>query len=236
MSVFNQDYFKNRGLLKKRAVTLNHFWIRYFKPVTKLSAKRPRLLDLGCGVGKLLRRVEPYYETVGMDISEWAVEYCNSNLKTTKVTQGDITNLSSFSDGYFDIICAFEVLEHIKKEELPGCLNEIKRCLKKGGILLITTPNLLSPLLKVKKSQWHGFTDKTHISLMKPEEWAKLINSVGLDMKYQYGSGLWDTPFIPIIPAVIQKYLIAAPFIVLFSAGLRFPLNMSDSLIIVASN
>lgn len=231
---YSHEYFSSRGILKKGMVTLNHYWCRYFKSSIKKAPVQPRLLDLGCGSGKLLLKIEPYYEAFGIDISDWAAEHCNAILKTARVTQGSITNLSLFADGYFDIICAFDALEHVDTKELSTCFSEIKRCLKKDGMFIMTTPNLLSSLIKIKKSQWHGFTDKTHVSLMEPDEWESLINSSGMNVKHKYGSGLWDIPIVPVIPKLIQKYLLAAPFIILFALGFKFPLRISDTLIVVA--
>lgn len=230
---FEQDYFRNRGLLSKGTLTLNHYWAKYIKPNKKTRRADSRLLDLGCGIGHLIKKAEQHYESFGIDISKWAVDYCNTTLKTGKAIQGDIKNLS-FPNDYFDIVCAFDVLEHIDKKDLPLCISEIKRCLKKDGILVITTPNLTSLLVKTKKTKWHGFTDKTHVSLLKPKEWEKLLDDGGIHVKSVYGSGLWDVPFIPVIPNVIQKYLFAAPWILLFALGVKFPLKMSDTLVIVA--
>lgn len=50
----------------------------------------------------------------------------------------DVTALD-FSSNFFDLITAFEVIEHI--ENYPKAIKEFYRVLKPGGILIISTPN-----------------------------------------------------------------------------------------------
>src|ERR1019366_2886487 len=44
-----------------------------------------------------------------------------------------------FADGSFDLVVAFEVIEHL--ERWQDMLNEAKRVLKPAGVLLVSTPN-----------------------------------------------------------------------------------------------
>ncbi len=44
----------------------------------------------------------------------------------------------SFPDGHFDRVFCLSVIEHIPQEAWPGCLNEMERVLRPGGLLVIT--------------------------------------------------------------------------------------------------
>jgi len=48
-----------------------------------------------------------------------------------------------YKDSCFDFVVCSEVLEHIEKPE--EAVNEFYRVLKKGGVLVLTTPNILNP-------------------------------------------------------------------------------------------
>ncbi len=54
-----------------------------------------------------------------------------------------------WKDNYFDFVMLSEVLEHLIPSDAPAVLKEIKRVLKKGGYLVITTPNVASLLKRI---------------------------------------------------------------------------------------
>jgi SAM-dependent methyltransferase len=53
--------------------------------------------------------------------------------------------LAGFADSSFDLVSAFDVLEHIPLDALPGFLSEVRRVLKPGGLFLGRFPNGDSP-------------------------------------------------------------------------------------------
>ena len=53
-----------------------------------------------------------------------------------------IENTSApYSDDSFDLVTCIETIEHVPEGELAPLISEMKRVLKPGGVLLITTPN-----------------------------------------------------------------------------------------------
>src|SRR5688572_11313769 len=96
----------------------------------------PRILDVGCGTGANLKMLGLYGRAEGVDISEQAVEFCKRRgLESVKL--GAIEELP-FEDQSFDIITALDVLEHLD-DDAAG-LQEIKRVLRPGGMLLLFVP------------------------------------------------------------------------------------------------
>ncbi len=83
-----------------------------------------------------------------------------------------------FQDETFDIIICNDVLEHL--ENPVAALENIKKALKKGGILYINTPNLNFFRKKVL-----GFADKMehHISLFTHQEMLELLKKVGFKVE-----------------------------------------------------
>lgn len=53
----------------------------------------------------------------------------------------DITSLPDFSTGTVDLVYMCHILEHIKRKDLKKVLSEMKRVLKKGGILRLSVPD-----------------------------------------------------------------------------------------------
>ena len=100
-----------------------------------------RVLDFGCGAGRVLRHFAPEAadgEFWGSDIDAPSIEWLNQNLCPPFNAQ-----LSSESpglpqpDGYFDLIYAISVFTHVS-EGWAGWLLELHRLLAEGGLLLAT--------------------------------------------------------------------------------------------------
>lgn len=97
-----------------------------------------KLLDIGCGTGKIMEELSQFGDVYGIDSSEIALAFCR---------QRGLTNLYlvcenktyPFPDGYFDAICAFDILEHLPCEE--NMVYEIKRIARAGAYVFITVPS-----------------------------------------------------------------------------------------------
>ena len=88
-------------------------------------------LDLGCGSG--------YGTTdIGIDVSHEALIQARENFPKARFIRAAAEALP-FADETFDLITAFEVIEHL--ERWPDLLTEASRVLKASGILLVSTPN-----------------------------------------------------------------------------------------------
>jgi len=104
--------------------------------------KGKKILDIACGTGygcKMFVECGAKY-VIGCDISNETVDYAKEHFleKDIEFHKKDIRNLD-FPDETFDCVVSFETLEHITEQE--HVIDELKRVLKKGGILIISTPN-----------------------------------------------------------------------------------------------
>jgi ubiquinone/menaquinone biosynthesis C-methylase UbiE len=119
------------------------------KTLTSFLRKFPRLkpekyLDLGCSDGSFTLKVANLLnaqEVYGVDrVGEILAE---AKRKGIKVYVADLnTDRLPFADGEFDVVSAFEVVEHLWN---PGnMLNETYRVLKNKGLFILTTPNMAS--------------------------------------------------------------------------------------------
>lgn len=101
-----------------------------------------RVLELGCGNGKILSSLamQPV-SVVAIDYSPKAVEICSEfaaekGLRNVKVMFGDATALN-FPDGSFDAVVAFHVLENLQEGDRRKAAEEIARVLADGGRLFV---------------------------------------------------------------------------------------------------
>src|SRR5262245_25871930 len=92
-------------------------------------ARGKRVLDAGCGAGYGSAALAAMAESVtGVDVAADAVEYAREHYQAPNLTfeQASITQLP-FPDGAFDLVVAFEVIEHL--EDWRGLLTEAGRVL-----------------------------------------------------------------------------------------------------------
>ena len=133
--------------------------------------KTGKLLEIGCAYGYFTKYFsENGFKAIGIDISSYAIKIAKSKFPGLKFSIGDIQKRTKFKNGEFDVIVALEVLEHCKK--LKKVLKEIKRILKKGGILLISVPatDLQNPTFD---------KDNTHIWYLSLKEWKRILEKAG---------------------------------------------------------
>jgi len=96
------------------------------------------LLDVGCALGGFLRLAkEAGWNVSGVDISSYAATYCKERLGID-AKSGMLGDLG-YPDEFFDVITLWDVLEHF--ENPPEQVRQVNRILKKGGIMLVDTPN-----------------------------------------------------------------------------------------------
>ena len=102
-----------------------------------------RVLDAACGSGYGSKILAETAENVcGIDISSEAVAFANENYKAENISFqcASVAELP-FQDQSFDLIVSFETLEHVDEQTQQAFLREIRRTLKPGGILVMSTPN-----------------------------------------------------------------------------------------------
>lgn len=106
----------------------------------KLLDKGDKLLDIGCGDGTLGYFANHKYRMVyEVDISENACEIAEKRGVITRKVNLNEEKLP-FKNEYFDAITCSDVIEHVFE---PYCLlAEIQRVCKRGGLVVISTPNI----------------------------------------------------------------------------------------------
>ena len=105
----------------------------------RVTDRRPRILDVGCGTGANLLMLSEYGDAEGVDISEDALAFCRER-GLEKVRLGAAEKLP-YADGTFDLVTALDVVEHMD-DDLAG-LREMRRVLRPGGRVLLFVPTFM---------------------------------------------------------------------------------------------
>lgn len=95
------------------------------------------LYDLGCGVGANLPVLERFGPTLGVDMSEDAIQFCKLRGRNN-VTRADLNLLQGIPDNSGSVVLLADVIEHLEDEQ--PCLEAAHRALAPGGVLLVTVP------------------------------------------------------------------------------------------------
>ena len=101
-----------------------------------------RVLDFGCGCGRVLRhlhRAWPNAQLFGSDVDEELVGWVRKRLHG--VAHFHVNNFlppCQFGSQSFDVVYAVSVFTHMDKKAQSAWLNEFSRIIKPGGLLLLT--------------------------------------------------------------------------------------------------
>ncbi len=126
------------------AVEAQNFWFRARNRLIVWALKRyfPKLqhyLEIGCGTGFVLAGVAQAYPAarlVGSEVFIVGLSFAASRVKTAEFLQMDARKIPYVEE--FDVIGAFDVLEHIEEDEVV--LAAMLRALRPGGGVAITVP------------------------------------------------------------------------------------------------
>ena len=145
-----------------------------------------RLLDVGCGSGEFLRRMQ----RLG-----WSVEGVEPDPEAARTARGchvsvhagTLEDAALASDGY-DAVTMTHVVEHLP--DPVGTLRECHRILRAGGQLVIATPNIQSLGARVLRGYWRGWEPPRHLFLFSPAALRKLCGQAGFNVELAETSAL----------------------------------------------
>ena len=146
---------------------------RYYAAAGLVGNKN--VLDIACGEGYGTALLAAKAASVtGVDIDtttiEWAQEKYGNSYPQLQFLQGSAAAIPCLGNR-FDIVMSFETIEHLDQSTQVLFMNEIKRVLKPGGLLLMSTPD------KENYTDRYGHSNPFHLHEFYRDEFADFIKS-----------------------------------------------------------
>ncbi len=150
---FEEKFRGSEELIKERQKK----YLKFINPL-KILKDEVKALDIGCGRGEWISLLnENGFNARGIDINESMVKVASQKGLNAAVNDA-LGELKSLDENSLDIITAFQVVEHIKFDDVLELIKEAKRVLAPCGILILETPN---PENIMVGTQWF-YLDATH--------------------------------------------------------------------------
>lgn len=121
---------------------------RFIADLTALapSASRARVLDFGCGVGRVTRALAGYFgEAVGVDVAASMIDRARAldPEGRCRFVLNDARDLTCFESGAFTVVYSRLVLQHIRPALVRRYIPELVRVLAPGGVLMFQLPDVI---------------------------------------------------------------------------------------------
>lgn len=235
---YNESYFRVREYGKRPLGRFSMYWFarRYYAALLRryAPAEGGPLLEVGSGLGHLLGLLQDDFQCTGIDFMDYAVQQTRRHAPRARVMQGDANQPLQFETGEFSVVAALHLIEHLERPR--AFIGEIRRVLRPGGLFLFVTPHPEYALRSLKDPATDATgIDPTHINVQPPAVWRAWCAENGFRIERHFGDGLWDVPYLPLVPTRLQFALFGWPALLqVLTRGAFIPLNWGVNQIVIA--
>lgn len=121
----------------------HHWWFRgrrsHFREILKglKLGNNPSILEIGCGTGANLALLKEFGTVFAAEMDDFSRDYAREH-SNIAVEYGELPDTIPFADNTFDLICMFDVLEHVRCDS--DALQALLPRLRKNGRILLAVP------------------------------------------------------------------------------------------------
>lgn len=112
---------------------------------------RPRGLEVGCGEGMVLQRLQPWADVLGIEFNQQAAD--RGRAKGLRIDSTGIVDFcKTCPQTNFHFVALFQVIEHV--EDPQALLLQVLGLLEPGGWIFLSTPNGDRYMARIKREAW----------------------------------------------------------------------------------
>ena len=163
-----QQLYRHRQLIGEQFGDLWQLPVRkrYHQVLSAYGSSGVSLLEVGAGNRGLADRMQDYWGQFDYQSCDIDRTYEHDYLSVDEV------------EGKYDVICAFELIEHLPLQEAAYMLSKLRKHLKPGGRLVLTTPNIFYPPAFMR--------DASHVTPFCYDELGGLLTMAGFRVQSIY--------------------------------------------------
>lgn len=168
--------------------------IHFNKEFKEIELKDKHLLDIGFGEGKLLA----WAKAKGAYVH--GVEIQKNSIKAAKKNNIPAwSNVKEIKNTEFDIICLFDVLEHLSINEIKLLFSEIHKIANEEAIILVRFPNA-----QCAASLVYQYGDATHISTLSKPILEQIIPEAQFKISQYKASAIMSKTILKLLFSYVQ--------------------------------
>ena len=167
------------------------------------STEGMRILDWGCGPGRVVRHLSTEFGAegsyFGCDPNERSIEWCQAALPGIDFRESGLMPPLDYTDGSMDLIYGISIFTHLSADAHRTWVKELARVLAPGGLAMLTThgPIYERKLTPVERASYQqgdlivrGKVKEGHrvfTAFQPPEYWRDLVAPYFIVEYYQAG-------------------------------------------------
>jgi 2-polyprenyl-3-methyl-5-hydroxy-6-metoxy-1,4-benzoquinol methylase len=161
------------------------FLLGRLRELTAAEGRPLRVLDVGCGEAQLTAAVAAAgHEVVGIDVAEEPLRRARSHEPGLDLRRVDTDREWPLPDAHFDVVWAGETIEHVL--DTAAWLSELRRVLRSGGSLLLSTPahgrlRLIALALSGRRFDAHFDPRSDHLRFYSSRTLLRLLEDLGFE-------------------------------------------------------
>lgn len=189
----NFNYTERTAFIYESNYTfLDDEWFRYIYKRFSNGCANKRIIDIGCGNGRLLKyfKDNKNFDVYGLDVSPWAKKYAQHY---GYVLYDEEVEKDYLPKDYFDVAISTSTLEHIYDPYKH--IKSILRILKPGGILFVSgLPNFGSLTVRLGISKFYFNKPPSHVNYFTPRSMYNLLKRLKRHYKISFNVKTYGIP------------------------------------------